>query len=187
MRLIATTIILAIEMSMPEAGQPPQMLHAMLQRRRRSGFRRHRTYCRALKCCSQLCQARIRRFDQVPSAARRSFTAQDGYSFPDSQSRPFERRARLKARERTPRRGLIAQHPRLAPLDTGWQRYLVPQNVAHSLSAPIRRSSPQKSLAAALPRDVAAPRTRNGRRALRALRRFRPMRTKFSAAPPWRR
>lgn len=189
MRLIATTIALAIEMSMPEAGQLPQMLHAMLQRRRRSDFRRHRTYCRAFRCCFQLCPARFRHLDQSQSAsvARRSLTARDGYSSPDNRGRRLQRRSRFEARARTPRRRLIAQHPRSAPIDTGWQRYLVPQNLAHSLPAAIQRPSWRRSSAAAQPRVAAAPRIRNGRRALHGLRRFRPMRTKFSAARPWRR
>jgi len=178
---------------MPEAGQTPQKHQAVAPRRRRSGFRRHRTCLRFLKCCAQSACVRVRH-PEIPEAAlvRTDFAERDGYPLIDARDRRRSAARDAMARgarpsHRTSRRGSVWRH-RCSPLFGGaWHLYLVPQNIAHSLAAPIKRTFPPGNAAAASISAVAAPRTRSGHPAPRALRRFRPNATRLLAARTWRR
>lgn len=176
---------------MPEAGQTPQKHQAVAPRRRRSGFRRHRTFLRFLKCCAQSACVRVRH-PETPEAAlaRTHFAERDGYPLIDARDRrrSVSRHAMARrARPRTSRRGSVWHH-RCSPLFGGaWHLYLLPQNIAHSLAAPIKRTFPPGNAAAASISAAAAPRTRSDHPAPRAPRRFRPNATRSSAARPWRR
>lgn len=169
-------------MPMPEAGQPPHINQAVTPRRRRSGFRRHRTCLRFLKCCFQSNYPLVRRAD-TPEAA----TARFGYSllaFPHRRRGAGWRTALRGVRSPMQRRGSIRLR---APVGSTWHRYMLPQNIAHTLAAPIKRTCPQKSSVATEPPPAAAPRTRSGRLALRALQRCRPIGTRSPAVRLWRR
>lgn len=172
---------------MPEAGQPPQMLYAATPRRRRSGFRRHRTYCRLAKGCCQSKVVRLRRTDH-PDTQRPyqcSSLARDGYWLTE----PTQRRSLSEH----PRRGSVRRHvlrrgsPRRHSRRIAELSLLLPQSVASAWLAPIRRPVLPENPATERQPSAAAPRIRNARRARRDQRRFRPSWTTFSAARPARR
>lgn len=166
---------------MPEAGHPPQAQNAATPRRRRSGFRRHRTYCRSLKSCCQSVVVRLRPLDQIeqPAAQRPAIAARDGYAMADEMIRTG--RVRIHSRS-SARQRLRRNHPRRHARVNPEHGYLVPQCTANASWAPVKRSHLGKSPEAALRPAPAAPRTRNARRVQHDRRRFRPRRTTFSGA-----
>lgn len=175
---------------MPEPGQPLQTYSAAPMRRRRSGFRRHRTYCRSIKWCCQMGVVRIYwpEHGEALRVCRLRSTARSGYSLVDTSCQHASTREQSRCRgegRRAPRRRRGQRPWQWRAVDT--HLHLLPQNTAHSLWAPLNRRLPQKSAAVKRSPAAAAPHTRNDRRALRAQRRFRPMRTTSSAARPWRR
>lgn len=172
---------------MPEAGHPPLLHYAATPRRRRSGFRRHRTYCRSVKWCCQSVVMRLRRLEcpPIPRPQQAQTQLRDGYLFADAAV------CCTWLHSRSTRRGLRRingrRHTRSAIAGSLDHGYLLPQCTSNTLWAPLKRRSPQRTPAAAPRPAAAAPRRRNARRALRDQRRFRPMRTTSSAARTGRR
>lgn len=175
---------------MSEADQLRQMHHAGLPRRRRGGFRRHRTYFRDLKWCCQSVAVRLRRSEhgEKPWIQLATSAASNGYSSTDASAAALSRNVETRTpigRRRSRRRRTERRHARVSFVAT-WQLFLVPQSTAHTLLATPERSVPRRNPTIADLPAAAALHIRNDRRALRNHRRCRPTRTISSAGRPSR-